>query len=124
MKLLKIPDGFTLVEVAAGLVILAVGLLGIATMQITSTRVGYFSSHVTQATTFAQDEMEYLKNLPYSDSHLSNGQHSEGTISDTIFSRLYHVVEDVGNSMKTITVTVHWTDRGNHYISISTIRSK
>jgi hypothetical protein len=79
---------------------------------------------VTQATIFAQDKLEYLKNLSYSDSNLSNGLHNEDTISGTIFSRAVNVAEDAGNSMKTITVTVQWADRGNHSISFSTIRSK
>jgi hypothetical protein len=108
----------------AGLIILAIGFLAIAAIEITSTKAGYFSSNVTKATIFAQDKMEYLKNLSYSDSNLSGGQHNEGTISGSNFLRQYHVVEDTGNSMKTITVTVNWTDRGNHRISFSTIRSK
>lgn len=123
-KALGTPKGFTLIEVAACLIILAVGLLAIAAMQITSTKGGTFSSHLTQATFFAQDKLEYLKNLPYSDSNLSNGQHNEGILSGTIFSRKHHIVEDAGNSMKTITVTVLWIDRGNHSISLSTIRAK
>jgi Tfp pilus assembly protein PilV len=103
---------------------LGIGLLGIAAMQVTSIKGEYFSNNVTQATFFAQDKLEYLKNLSYSDSNLSSGQHNEGIISGTIFSRIYNVLEDAGNSMKTITVTVNWTDRGDHNISFSTIRSK
>ena len=116
--------GFTLTEVLIGLVILAIGILAIAAMQITSIKSGYSSSHITQATIFAQDKLEYLKNLPFGDSDLSSGPHNEGMIPSTIFLRQYNVVEDTGNSMKTITVTVQWTDRGDHSISISTIRSK
>jgi len=123
-KSIRKPDGFTLIEVAAGLIILAIGLLAIAAMQITSTRGGYFSRSVTQATILAQDKLEYLKNLSYSDSNLSSGQHNEEILSGTIFSRQWSIVEDTGNSMKTITVTVQWTDRWNHRISFSTIRSK
>jgi len=123
-KAIRKPKGFTLIEVMAGLIILAIGLLGIATMQITSIKGGYFSSNVTQATIFAQDKLEYLKSLSHNDSNLNSGQHNEGTISGTIFSRVVNVVDDAGNSMKTITVTVQWTDRGNHSISFSTIRSK
>jgi type IV pilus assembly protein PilV len=123
-KPIRKQKGFTLIEVAAGLIILAIGLLAIATMQITSTKGGYFSNNVTQATIFTQDKLEYLKNLSYSDSNLSNGLHNEGVISGTIFSRVVHVVEDTGNSMKTITVTVQWVDQGNHRVSFSTIRSK
>jgi hypothetical protein len=107
-----------------GFVILAVGILAIAAMQISSTKGGYFSSNMTQATIFTQDKLEYLKNLSYSDSNLSGGQHNEGPISGTIFSRQYTIVEDAGNSIKTITVTVQWADRVNHSISFSTIRSK
>ena len=123
-KSIRKPNGFTLIEVAAGLIILAIGLLAIAAMQITSTKGGYFSNNVTQATIFVQDKLEYLKGLPYRGSDLSSGEHNEGTMSGTIFSRKYNVVEDAGNSMKTIIVTVQWTDRGNHSISFSTIRSK
>jgi prepilin-type N-terminal cleavage/methylation domain-containing protein len=123
-KEFKKPKGFTLIEVVAGLIILAIGLLGIAAMQITSTKTSYFSSNVTQATIFAQDKLEYLKNLSYSHSNLNSGQHNEGILSGTIFSRKYHVMEDAGNSIKTITVTVSWTDRADHSISLSTIRSK
>jgi hypothetical protein len=73
---------------------------------------------------FAQDKLEYLKNLPYNDSDLSSGQHNEGILSDTIFSRQYTITEDAGNSMKTITVIIGWGDRGTHSISFSTIRAK
>jgi type IV pilus assembly protein PilV len=123
-KTLRKPKGFTLIEVVAGLIILVIGLLAIATMQITSMKGGYFSSNLTQATVFAQDKLEYLNNLSYTDSNLNGGHHNEGAISGTIFLRQYYVVEDAGNSIKTITVIVNWADRGNHSISFSTIRSK
>jgi prepilin-type N-terminal cleavage/methylation domain-containing protein len=123
-KSIKKQKGFTLIEVIAVLIILAIGFLAIGTMQITSTRGGYFSSNVTRATIYAQDKLEYLKSLSYSDSHLSNGLFQEGPIPGTIFSRVVNVVEDAGNSMKMITVTIHWTDQGKHSISFSTIRSK
>ena len=116
--------GFTLTEVLVGLVILAVGILALAAMQITSTKGGSFSNHLTQATVFAQDKLEHLKNLSYSHSNLGSGQHDEGILSGTIFSRQYNIEEDAGNSMKTITVTVRWTDRADHRISFSTNRSK
>jgi len=93
-------------------------------MQTASIKGGHFSNNVTQATIYAQDKLEFLKNLSYRDSDLSGGPHSEGILSGTVFSRQYNIVEDAGNSMKTITVTVQWMDRGNHSISLSTIRSK
>ncbi len=126
MKLMVLfgTKGFTLIEVLVGFVIFAVGILAFAAMQISSTKGGYSSNNITQATILAQDKLEYLKNLSYRHSDLSSGQHNEGTISGTIFSRQYTVVEDVGNSIKTISVSVQWTDRGEHNISFSTIRAK
>ncbi len=120
----KNQDGFSLIEILIGLIILAVGLLAIGGLQITSIREGFSSNNITQATILAQDKLEYLKNLSYTDSHLNSGQHNDGTIPNTIFTREYSVLEDTGNNMKTITVTIQWTDRGNHSISFSTIRSK
>ncbi len=118
------PKGVTLIEVAAGLIILAIGILGIAAMQITSTQGTTFSSQLAQATFLAQDKLESLMNLSYGNSGLSSGLHNEGILPGTAFSRQYHIAEDAGNSMKTITVSVQWEDRGGHSISFSTIRSK
>ena len=116
--------GFTLIEVLIGLVILAIGLLGIASMQISSVKGNIFSSNMTQAANLVQDKLEYLKNLSYSDPNLNAGQYKEGTIPGTTFSRQYNIVEDAGNSIKTITVTVQWTDRVNHNLTLTTIRAK
>jgi type IV pilus assembly protein PilV len=113
-------NGFTLVEVLIGLIILAIGLLAVAGMQIIATRGGYSSNHLTQATTFAQDKLEQLKNFPFQ--NLASGQ-DQVTGTGTIFSRQYGVA-DITATIKMITVTVQWTDRGNHSIRFSTIRAK
>lgn len=116
--------GFALTEVLVGLIILSIGVLAITTLHIASTKSGYFSNNIAQATILAQDKLEYLKNLSYHDSDLSSGQHNEGILPGTIFSRQYAIVEDAGNSLKTITVIIEWADQGNHSISFSTIRAK
>ena len=120
---LKKSKGFSLIEVLVGLLILAVGVIAVAAMQVISVKGNFFSKNATQAAILAQDKLEYLKQLSYVDSNLSSGQHNEGSITGTIFSRRYNILEDVGNSMKTITVTVQWTDKVNHSISLSTIRA-
>jgi type IV pilus assembly protein PilV len=116
-------NGFSLLEFLVGLLILAIGILAIAGLQITSIRGNYFSNNLTRATTLGQDKLEYLNNLSYDHTDLSSGHHDEGTVSGTIFSRQYAVTE-VGDSMKKITVVVKWTDKFDHSISLSTIRSK
>ena len=119
--MVKKNDGFTLLEVLVGLVLLAISILAIAAMQFTAIRSNHFSGSLTQAAILAEDKMEELKNIPYA--NVNTGSDSV-TIAGISFARQYNVVEDAGNFAKTITVTVQWTDKGNHSISVSTIRSK
>jgi type IV pilus modification protein PilV len=116
--------GFSLIEVLVGLVILAIGLLAIAGMQITSVRGNFFSSNMTQASILAQDRMEGLKNLPYAHADLSIGNHNDGVIPGTIFTRDYDVSLIAGTSMLNITVKVKWTDTSDHTISFTTVRAE
>jgi len=110
--------GLTLVEILIGLIIFAIGVLGIVSMQIISVKGGGFSNDMDQAGTLAQDKLEDLKNLAYAD--LNGGSDNP----PPIFSRQWSIAEDVGNSMKTITVTVQWTDTTVHRVSLRTIRAK
>ncbi len=116
--------GFTLIEVLVGLVLLAIGLLAIAGMQITSVRGNFFSSNITQASILAQDRLEILRNLPYADAALTTGNHNEGVIPGTIFIRDYDVSLVPGTSMLNIAVRVRWRDTSDHTISFNTVRSE
>ena len=98
--------GFSLLEVLITLVILSVGLLGTAEMQVTSISGNAFSNNVTVATGLAQNKLEELKKLPNSDATLSAGDHYEGTLPGTpIFSRSYNV-NDLSAEVKQVTVSV------------------
>jgi len=116
--------GFTLIEMLIGLVVLAIGLLAIAGMQLTSVRANYFSGNMTQASILAQDRLESLRQLDYSDAALSIGTHDDGTIPGTLFSRQHSVSLVPGAVMVNITVTVNWKDSSSHSISFSTVRSQ
>jgi type IV pilus assembly protein PilV len=121
---LRKKNGFTLIEVLVGLVILAVGLLAIAGMMVTSLKGNYFSNHLTQASYVAQDRLEFLKNIPIGDAALTAGTHAEApvTISGVVFNRSYAVVNGTG-TLKTITYTVTWTEGISHSVSFTTMRS-
>jgi len=116
--------GFSLIEVLVGLVILAIGLLAIAGMQITATRGNFFSHYLTQASYAAQDRLEFLDNLPIDDIQLQPGNHNDGTvtISGMVFNRTYTV--NVNGDLRTISYTVSWNDGVNRNIFLSTIRSQ
>lgn len=116
--------GFTLIEMLVGLVLLAIGLLAIAGMQITSVRGNFFSSNMTQASTLAQDRLETLRYLDYNHADLTVGNHNEGVIPGTIFTREYNIALVPGTTMLSITVRVSWRDTTDHIISFTTIRSE
>ena len=61
-------SGFSLIEVLISLVILSVGLLAVAQMQVAAIRSIAFSRHMTSATYLARQQLEYLRSLPYDDS--------------------------------------------------------
>lgn len=116
--------GFTLIEMLVGLVLLAIGLLAIAGMQIKSAKGNFFSSNMTQASILAQDRLEALRQLDINHADLDLGTHNEGTIAETIFSREYAVSLVPGTTMRNITVTVRWMDDSNHTVSFSTMRAQ
>jgi type IV pilus assembly protein PilV len=123
-------EGFSLIEVLIGLIFLAIGLLAIASLQVTSVRGNFFSNNLMQATYAAQDGLELLKTRPLppftfdSDPLLTSGSHPDGSlpISGVVFDRAYTVVNDV-SGYKTITYTVTWNDGVDHHITFSTIKS-
>jgi type IV pilus assembly protein PilV len=115
--------GFTLIEVLIGLIILSVGILAIAGMQMTAVRGNFFSHYLTQASYVGQDRLELLNNMPVDSAELQAGNHNDGatTISGIVFNRSYTVV--VNGDIRTITYTVRWNDGMDRTISFATIRS-
>ena len=105
-------------------VILSVGLLAIAGLQITSARGNFFSKNLTQASYVAQDRLEFLGNLPFDSPQLQPGSHNDGKaiLLGLAFNRTYNVM--VNGNLKTITYTVNWNDGVNRSISFSTFLSQ
>lgn len=117
------PKGFSLLEVLIGLVILAIGILAIAGMQITSMRGNFFSDNMMQASILGQDRLEQLKALS---SFPGEGTYDEGSIviRGTSFSRRYIIS---GHPMLTdsrvIRVIVRWRDTSDHSVEFSTVKT-
>ncbi len=106
----KKQSGFTLIEVMIALVILAVGILALMTLQIVSIRANAFSSEMTYASMLAQSRLEQIRNITYDSL-------SPGTVTDTVSASdvtkgtAYDVemkIEDNTPDMKTVTLTVKW----------------
>jgi type IV pilus assembly protein PilV len=118
--------GFTLAEVLVSLVILAVGILAIAEMQIISIKGTSFSRYLTRASVLAQDSLESLRSLPITDEKFVSGPHSEPDYEDPdigTFRRRYQAAKNP--DYVTIQYTVEWEEKGvSHSVSFSTIKSR
>jgi prepilin-type N-terminal cleavage/methylation domain-containing protein len=136
IRAIRTSKGFSLIEVLIGLIILSIGLLGIASMQVTAVRGGFFSDNLMQAIFLGQDGLETLKSLPLPVGNwpapLSLGQHNFGQIPDdasgaiqrTNFTRVYAVTQHPAlPAARIIQVTVNWKDWTSHTVSYTTTRT-
>ena len=127
---IKREKGFTLLEVMIALLILSIGLLGLAGLQIASTKSNSFSNQMTIGITLGQDGLEILRNLEYDDTQLNAGNHTDSDnplrrLGDMGFNRSWTVSEDAANQLKTITVTVQWPDPDNtHSVQFTTVKTQ
>ena len=108
----KREAGFTLLEIIMAISILTVGLLAVASMQISAMRGNSFSRDVTESTDAVQDRVEKLFAVNINDSSLTAGNHPDPDPTDK-----YQVSWNVQNNtpitgVKTITVTAQWSDHG------------
>jgi prepilin-type N-terminal cleavage/methylation domain-containing protein len=124
MNYLRKPTGFTLIEVLIALVILAVSLLGMAGLMATTTRNNSDGGRVTEAITLIQGKLEELKAT--SPARIANNGLNvvmpdplSNVIRGTTYTRSWMVVPDVNNTYR-ITVTVSWTDKTSHSMSMVT----
>ena len=111
--------GFTMIELLVALVVLTAGLLAISSMVYSVMNSTSLSKETGTATALMQDKMESLKHTVVSS--LISG-------SDTIrlgnvdYLRQWNVAPAANT--RTITVTVNWTDRGPHTVSMTTLRGE
>ena len=107
--------GFTLLEVIVAISILTFGLLAVASMQMTAIRGNYNASNITEATTVAQDRLENLMGLLYSDPLLDpgNGLSDPAPPSPSGYTITYDVLNNnpMANT-RLIGETVQWQDKG------------
>ena len=103
-------SGFSLLEMLIAMTILAIGLLGMATLQIAAIRGNTFGIRNTEATALIEDKVEEFKSTPYES--ISPETVIESNLgSGGIFTRKSIVEDDTPiTDMKTITVEVSWTD--------------
>ena len=77
IKKIRNDEGYTLIEMLIAIAILSVGLLAVATMQISSIRVNDTARRMTRRATIAQDRLEYIMSLKYTHADLTSGAHPD-----------------------------------------------
>jgi prepilin-type N-terminal cleavage/methylation domain-containing protein len=74
--------GFTLIEVLIAMTLLVIGILAVASMQITSLGGNNLAMRITEASIWSGDQMEFLMSRPYDDLADANGNGFAG-LNDT-----------------------------------------
>ena len=110
--------GFTLIELLIALFILSVVLLAISSMVYSVMQATSNSKETSTATTLMQDKMETLKNTRLTSLAPGSDTVQLGNID---YLRKW-AISTTGN-IRTINVTVNWTNRGSHTVTMTTLRA-
>ena len=113
--------GFTLIEVMLTLVILSIGILAMARLQIAAIRGNALAQRMTTAASVAEGKIEQLKNAPFADIQAESP--TQVTASNLNFTREVTVTNNspMANT-KTVSVIVTWKDRLKTYtVPLATI---
>jgi len=117
--------GFSLLEIMIALAVISIGLLGTAALITGIIKGNQISKKITIATTLAQDRVEYLASLSYSDLP-SSGTEDYGEITDyPKFKRVTNTyVNDPAPNMKRIEIEVYKEGTANPVVTFQNIYAK
>ncbi len=118
----KNDGGFTLTEVMMAIVVLSVGLLGLAQTLVVVINTNLSARQLTAATTLAQAGMEEVHRIGYGDADTAAGMDDYGSLANfEAYKRVTTIETDTpGTGMKTATINVSWKG-DQRSLSLSTI---
>jgi type IV pilus assembly protein PilV len=128
MNLSMRSKGFSLVEVLIALLILAISLLALAGLMMTTTRNSSFGGHMTEASTFAQDKLEQLRVSPWAG--VVTGTDTITTAipgvpgTGIVYTRNWTVTPNGDDNQRWVSITLNWTDptkNSNHSIRLLSV---
>lgn len=139
---LRRQEGFSLIEVLIALVILAIGLLGLALFQTTAIKGNAIASKWTVATELAQDRLERFRHVSWDNVDLASSNSAgiitgpppqpnytnlpggaagdNTTVRGTRYYRVWYVnpTPGTGNSFTTIIVWCCWQDESSNWHNV------
>jgi prepilin-type N-terminal cleavage/methylation domain-containing protein len=123
LNLLKSQKGIGLIEILIAMVLFGIGLSFAMRTLPDSNVIMTKGRNITKATQFAQEKIEALMSVPYSDADLAAGTHNDpDNPIDRNFTRSWTVAENAPlQSMKTVNVTVSFqTGSADSTVTVST----
>ena len=125
---MKRTDGFTLLEVLIAVSIFALGILAVASMQLTSIKGNAFGNEMTAATFLAQAQLERMKSVADVSTLATGGdanpidENENSPAGGAIYNRIWTVAAGPSAGSRQITVTVNWSSGlGAHSVILRTI---
>ena len=115
--------GITLVEVLIAIVVMTTGILALGRLIPTALSGSQSDRMLTQSNAYAQQAMENLQTLVWSDPLIADGRHpaasNDSLGSNGQWQRHYDVVTMAAplDNLKKITVTVDWNYQGPHSVT-------
>ena len=115
-------NGFTLLEVLIAILILSVGMMGMASLTVAIINGNRFSNDLTTATTLAQDKMEDVRGTSYS----TVASETKAVLSSPYdeYKQEVTIADDSpATGMKTVSVKVYWggASKEGHNVELKTI---
>ena len=118
--------GTSLAELMIALVVLSIGLLAVAQLFPAGSRGQVQDRMLTTASYYAQEKVEQLVNVAWSDDSLAVGRHPTGTATVSLGSGQWHRYYQVDqmdpplDNLKKVTVNVSWTFQGARSVTATT----
>lgn len=111
--------GASLIELMIALIVLSLGILAVAQLFPAGARGQVADRMLTSGSNYAQEKIEELNRLAWSDPALTDGRHPAGTATETLgatgkWRRHYDIATLPAplDNLKRVTVTVGWTFMG------------
>ncbi len=119
--------GASLIELMIALVVLSLGILAVAQLFPAGARGQVSDRMMTSGSYYAQEKIEELQRLAWSDPALTDGRHPPGTATEALGTtgkwRRHYDISTLPaplDNLKRVTVTVAWTFMGARNVQSTT----
>lgn len=116
----RCSGGFTLIELVVAILIFAIGIVGIMKMHQASIQSNNFSMNLTQALNIAEDKIEFLRGIDFTDANMTLGAHAAIATSMGVQYDMDWVVSPIANNFaRNVDFTISWQEKAiNHEYNI------